>query len=1163
MTFQQYGGTLLDTVKPLNYQKSRLSIKINTSNIDTDNYSFQEVNQIDELFFLDKETSMIINPDLDYTGFIIWGILDFNTPDNIPKYYDNFCISTYRNPCEAFRCGTVVLRCTDVTIIDSIYTRAYGKTVYDRFNTAGININNSFKYKIDGKYVIQNNELTLPVHSRVFESLFYTGDRENTGINTESFTTKSFIDEFRQYFRSRGYEILMTGLTRDKTRGDEKHSWKIKSGTINAYYYKSFCYGDTDNEKFDLFHRSAENDAFFLNNVLDKIKTLYKNTYSNSIFKIIEDLNTRTHDEGQFVNSSTNNQIVWQTMKNLRGLILANTKIKEMMKGIYSAIFGQIRTEGMHLSSGSEIEQMLDILMKTSGIKTKEIADMLEKYEYTGSSGRITKIGESECIYNDINQVNYSQRYLINRSKEKNNENGSNRIGLDPYQDLIIRKKFNDCVKKINGLEPYLFYLIDTSTYNISCPYGKIESPKDDHIYFIDFTNGTQRDIMFDGLSKILNFDVSFHDFPRDDISAKFYISNMYMSGIINIYKTFEIIDNFLLFKINNITITISNSYFKYNNAKTKKILYVNVDMNELNLNNFLAIKKYLTETYDDSYVFDDIVENNSIISYLVYHKENLRQNFKSVHNNYASLDDSIKNTFKLQKYIFNILFITSLNVLNDKTDELCENFLRSLSRYTEIDFLSEQVFNSIDQSTNIRQFSIHFSPYWPVFFHSKIVNVDGKVILDTSVFRSNILSPSSIPFMPHTDKVYYASQYFLRYYDKNPDNYSLIMSKLNFNKQLSIYEIALLIHIFYDELIKKNFYIPYNEFPKKDEIFSFLNLLKYNNNKDNISRYFQTNKNIFNDQSKYISTNIIYPYLNQPDPDKTNEMFNPLFELYRNANLINKLYILNLLGLSVNVSVTNDINPDTVLKKYYQLQDTSTYIIPYVITFDELGINIEEIRLKINSAVPTPTLINRVVRYDLPQRQATTGIATTGIATTGIATTGIATTAATAIPATPIAATATTTSRNPKRITFNKTETFNLVKNNIFTLNRNNTNKTASASNECEPGKFAVRNPNNDPSTFTCYDKTDGNLNTANFICKSYGETGNCTPETTNCNMITIRNGNKLCIPVGMRQPQFYGDLQWAGDASIKWEKKYLKYKTKYQQLKYKMQYIENLNKI
>jgi len=127
----------------------------------------------------------------------------------------------------------------------------------------------------------------------------------------------------------------------------------------------------------------------------------------------------------------------------------------------------------------------------------------------------------------------------------------------------------------------------------------------------------------------------------------------------------------------------------------------------------------------------------------------------------------------------------------------------------------------------------------------------------------------------------------------------------------------------------------------------------------------------------------------------------------------------------------------------------------------------------------------------------------------------------------------------------------------NISTLNKINSSASYSASNVCEPGKFAVRNPNNDPSTFTCYDKTKENLNTANFICKSYGETGNCTPETTNCNMITNRNGNKFCIPVGMRQPQFYGDLQWAGYASIKWEKKYLKYKIKYQQLKSK----SNLN--
>jgi hypothetical protein len=126
--------------------------------------------------------------------------------------------------------------------------------------------------------------------------------------------------------------------------------------------------------------------------------------------------------------------------------------------------------------------------------------------------------------------------------------------------------------------------------------------------------------MMFDGLSKILSFKYSFHNYPRIDPTKNSIIDADSIWQIVNIYKTCEIRTESLQFTMGqNIIIMVTKSYIEYHNNNTG-IKYLYNVRNELNLNNFQSIKQYLNKTYDVSYLFNDFMENSIIITYLVYY---------------------------------------------------------------------------------------------------------------------------------------------------------------------------------------------------------------------------------------------------------------------------------------------------------------------------------------------------------------------------------------------------------------------------------------------------------------------------------------------------------------------------------------------------------------
>ena len=1176
MNFKQNGGTLLDLIKPNGYQKSRLSVKINKAKLTDSNYNLEEVNQIDELFFLDKETGMKINPTKTHTGFIIFGLLNFNEMvDGNPTYYDNFCISTFRNPCEAFKCGTTIVRNTE-PITDFSDTSNYGKTVYDRFNDSdkpNINLNKTFEYTNKGKYVIQNGELLRPVHARVLESIFYTGD--NTGITNNNTTRREipdpdtregFFGTFRKELRKMGYEILMSGITRDKEDQGSPISWKIKSGIINAFYYQSFCYGNEKDEEKDLYHRSAEDDAFFLNMVLIKLNKeqglMARNT--DAIKKLITQLQSDTYKDQIFQNNLNNNKKVWDTMKAIRVLIKTNTTDKDTMKIAYSRVFSDIRLDAKHTSSGLILVEMLEKLMDTSGIKTQEMSNMLEEYKYISSrSGKTVPLDESDFIDNGSTiKKNYSLRYLINRSKEK-----AGREKLNSPEELINRKSFDDCVVNRNfditfegKTCNYLFYMIKTHKYNISCPYGKIDSPTDDHVYFIDFENNCQRDIMFDGRSKCLNLGMRYN--YTDGTGINFAINYETMRDMVNIYKTCTIDtpSNSITFSVKDFNITISKSSITYRNKNTKTVVQTKLkSMNELDLNNFKYMKDYLIANFDNSYQFNSVNENDSIISFLIHYKKNLRTDLASVDINYNRLSNNIKNVFNFQKFIFDLLFI-SYDTNNSETIQ---------SNYNSLDYTSPDYFTKEYRYTNSAQESVYINTigYWTAFFHSKIEK--GYVTLDSSVFRVNNLVTSSIKFIPHTDKVYYACQYFLNNY-KVSDIFESIKEKLNnANSILRVYDIAVLIWVYYDrnvDEIAAIFGRQRSDFEKKD-IFAFRHLFLYKLKKLQLSNYFiniHKQTPIDNKDSGWAITNfrfnrnlVLSSSSNRVTPSDSDIdlIYNSLKSLYDSSNYINKLYITELLGLNIELSKVKTLEPTTIFKKYYDDQTGSgseTKVVqPFVILWEELARHMEYVKAS-KDLTKLKTIIDN---------KNYTGILTENIEVFNKSTTDYLS--------------------NPSNIHKSELQSHiseyrrldNIISGkkeraeriepiiipppppppetpeqkivNLFKQLETPTT-TKYFDNQCKPGFGAKRV---DDIYYSCFPKTEDNIKIANNICKQYGilnSTKSDVPDNcgyqTGCKLVTNSTGT-YCIPNSADQQGY--------PSSATWRNKYLKYKMKYQQLK------------
>ena len=751
MVNTQNGGTLLDVANYNGYASSpRLSIKVNYGLSSEKPYNLSEVNAIDELQFLDKETGMKIDDTLEYVGFIIWGILDFNNLDasGRPKYYKDFCMSTARNYLEAFRSGTVILRCSNS--IDS--KLAYGEIIHNRFHTGILKsqfyLENSFIYK-EGKESIleirENQEtkqkiydLLNPVHARVFESVFYRGKTDDTtttdgfnrnvpdnGFNRDTDsgipdTENLFVNIFRQRLRDRGYELLLTGVTRDRDRRGGKaigkNKFQLKSGIFNGYYYEAFCFGTIGPIDFDMYHRSSSDDLSFLKELKATIDILINDVSVKENDKLTQE------EQGILdpiililndISDTDDAKKILRKMNEIYAKIKGDNLVIKAMKKCNLTLRHRIKVSGKYHNSGEKLIQMLENLMFGRGIKNKECASMLEEYSYTNSSGIEIKLGENQEIhtvtYYDDNGphveyeefTNYSQRYFINRSRETAGE-----IALDPPQKLIIRTKFLDCVNQQNNIKmfmgkdgnridfEYMLYLVDNKKYNISCPYNKIENPDDDHVYFIDFANNTQRDIMFDGQSKILNEHVAFvqGNCTIFDIN----IVHIIVRSIVMLYLSY-----------NHEQHTINGSGIDHFLRSLPNIDDNMIQKIYISLN---SIKEYLS-TYPADYVFENYEEISSILTYLKYYTQPdtplaVRSEDGLFH--YKNFDSNVIKYFEYMNHLFELI------------------------------------------TRNV---------FYKIVFKGAMGGYRNE---DSSMFRLNTLNASTIPYISHKSKMFYASQYFL-----------------------------------------------------------------------------------------------------------------------------------------------------------------------------------------------------------------------------------------------------------------------------------------------------------------------------------------------------------------------------------------------------------------
>lgn len=539
----QNGGVLLNRTKTvydgdpgnkfIKYA-TELSIRINFGR---DNYDLREVNIIQELQFLDKETCMEISEEKDYSGIIIWGLLhvsiDTETGEKKEQYYPDFSISTTRTYLEPIRAGSVILRCTSENnentygdTIKKVYEQYKGKQEYHYVQPW-----NCFDYKLDTNIeslkdtvnnLLINGKTNVQPHARLYESLFnvdmtYQGDVYKMPVN--------FLKDHRKALRDAGFEILITGITKKRYQ-----RWEIKSGQFNTFYASLFD-GDINetNTKFNIYHRSATDDLNFLkvmHNLVTIVCTINDEKY-NKVKEIFNFANTLDDKKKSDIKMSMDRFV--EEMKHL------DENSRSTLRDCY-LIHYQRKSENRKGATYNNAEtilvNMLRNLTESSGIKNNTINMALTQYTYNNINNITNRIGHNIYYKNTKKYDNYTQRYFIEKSRDKFKDK-KELIHLPQSIQLLKSTEFDKCVNAyyVNvNLSRYVYiYIVRSDIYDVSCPYSKISHPTDDHVYFIDFYNKEQRDVMFDGLTKTFNININNEYFKIfEHIRTNDYIKNTY-----------------------------------------------------------------------------------------------------------------------------------------------------------------------------------------------------------------------------------------------------------------------------------------------------------------------------------------------------------------------------------------------------------------------------------------------------------------------------------------------------------------------------------------------------------------------------------------------------------------------------------------------------------
>jgi hypothetical protein len=715
----QEGGNTIDRTDEI---QSRLQIKINIG--DDTHYNLQTINTIDELQFLDKETGIKIYNDKNYTGFIIWGLLDYNNldKDGIPMYYSDFGLSTKRSGYEAFRCGTTVIRCTEPSDEDT-----YGHYIKEKYikykNNDPENIYpaHCFNYNIilkeDGPNLNVSKFLMTGVanpHARIFETIFCN---ETT---KDSIIPEDFLTRYIKYLRENKYELLITGITKAKDK-----EWELKSGRFNNFSFYN-------NDRCINVHRSPDSDLLFLSQMNEIINN--ESYRSNPNLNIIRSF---------FV---TNNKLFDKNGFDENYILKVRNEFIKLYESLHVSILDVISIINKEITTSSEsktiisyndsdfiLKKLLNKLTSISGLKNEIIGMTLPRYTIETNRGYIN-IGENEYL----KKINYTQSYHITRSRD----NKQNNLNLTKSEPLIITDSFLDCVKNIdlpfefNGLRHTIgLYLVDVYNYNISCVYSNIDNIRDDHMYFIDFYNKEQRDIMFDGQTKIFNLEFQDEDIPR---SIVIILIDLYKSMIIN----------------DNIALRLTFLYKTYN--------FDLLDLQSL----IKYFSKYLVQFLDDlkhiiTFLKNIDLEKNfqknsslsSILTYLMTYSNKLEK----------TINDNIKDYLLIRKKIFEVLLNISIYIFNKIDDWKQPEFVLFYETVKEYIFSKSSTKNDIytinyfkDYKKKISVSSVSITPIMPQYYYAcnKDCHSDSSFIRYKDI-RNNI----NLNYIPHIYKKLYASQ--------------------------------------------------------------------------------------------------------------------------------------------------------------------------------------------------------------------------------------------------------------------------------------------------------------------------------------------------------------------------------------------------------------------
>ena len=702
------GGNIIDKTEDI---KSKLLIKLNFG--DNTNYDLQTVNTLNELHFLDKEIGIKIFNNKNYTGFIIWGLLDFNNldPSGKPKYYSDFGLTTKRSGFEVFRCGTTVIRCTDPAHEDT-----YGehiKTKYHKYYSGSssrhIHPSHCFKYFNEKDSVIDllQTKSGIP-HARLFETIFCNDTKVGDTI------PDGFHASYIECLRKNNYELLITGLTKEKDK-----EWEIKSGTLNYFDFY-------DDSKFNNIHKSPKSDLEYLLKMVAKI-----NSDENRLKPELDIIRNFFKDNSEIYKLNINNLYILNTRNKFIELYNSlNDTVKTIINTIDSEIFKESKIITNYNNSDIILINMLNKLIGTSGLKNGIISTTLPTYTINTSYGSIN-VGENNHyqLKEDIIEtvINFTQSYHITKYRNK-----KNRINLLKSEPLIITDIFQDCVKRdrltfeFNSKNYSIgLYLIDVDKYNISCVYSNIDNIDDDHMYFIDFYNNEQRDIMFDGLSK--TFNLRFTEIELDS-------NKLFLIGI-ELYKS--------MITDNNISLNLNYNLIIKDLLDLQKLTRKIFSDEELILytNDIKHIVNYLKKI--DISQFKSNMSISSLLTYLLFYSTILKDIVKDDHKITKFISDYLIKKKKMYDILFtisNYIFI-HIKEWNQSKYQL---------------FYQDEIKKIIDKKYNDKEFN-HLNPLWPKEYNI-ICNKDCVRDLYFTRFK-NITSNINNNYIPYEDKKMFALQ--------------------------------------------------------------------------------------------------------------------------------------------------------------------------------------------------------------------------------------------------------------------------------------------------------------------------------------------------------------------------------------------------------------------